>query len=141
MANLAYLDPLTNRMGKLFQNFIWRPTSLFANDDDVELKLDIFEKGNNYIVRADLPGVKKEDIQVDIDGAQVSITAEMRREKQDKTGESIVYCERYQGRVFRSFNLECAVDQNAAQARYTDGVLELTLPKRGGLTQKRLTVS
>ena len=80
-------------------------------------------------------------IQVDIDGAQVSITAEMRREKPDKTGESIVYCERYQGRVFRSFTLECAVNQNAAQARYVDGVLELTLPKLGGLTQRRLTVS
>ena len=141
MANLAYLDPLTNRMGKLFQNFLWRPTSLFANDDDVELKLDIFEKDNNYIVRADLPGVKREDIQVDIDGSQVSIAAEMRREKQEKTGESIVYSERYQGRVFRTLSLDCAVDQNGAQARYVDGVLELTLPKNAGLTQKRLTVS
>ena len=78
---------------------------------------------------------------MDIDGSQISIAAEIRREKQDKTGESIVYCERYQGRVFRSLSLDCPVDQNAAEARYTDGVLELTLPKLAGLSQKRLTVS
>jgi HSP20 family protein len=141
MANLASFDPLTHRMSKLLQNLLWRPTSLFEDDDDVELKLDIFEKGNCYIVRADLPGVRKEDIQVDIDGCQVSIAAEMKREKQEKTGESAIYCERYQGRVFRSLTLDCPVDQNAAQARYIDGVLELTLPKKGDLTQKRLTIS
>ncbi|MFN8999119.1 MAG: Hsp20/alpha crystallin family protein, partial [Betaproteobacteria bacterium] len=93
-----------------------------------------------YTVHADLPGVKKEDIQVHIDGNQVSLAAEVRREKEVKEGERALRSERYMGRVARSFSLAAEVDANASQAKYADGVLELVLPKKTVPGAKQITI-
>lgn len=104
------------------------------------IKLDITEDDKAYHVKADLPGVKKEDIAVEIDGNQVSLTAEVKRESEEKAGERTVHSERYYGKQFRSFTLGREIDRKKAEARFADGVLQLTLPKNGGPAAERLTI-
>lgn len=89
------------------------------------IKLDVSEDEKAYHVKAELPGVKKEDIAVDIDGNQVSLTAESRRETEQKKGETVVHSERFYGKPFRTFTLRQDIDRKAAIAKFADGVLEL----------------
>jgi len=101
------------------------------------ITLEVTENDKAYLVKADLPGVKKEDIQVEVNGDQVSIAAEVKKEKEEKKGETIVHSERYYGRQFRSFTLGQEIDRMKVAAKFADGVLELTLPKNGqGATQR-----
>jgi HSP20 family protein len=102
--------------------------------------MDLKEDDNAYTVHADIPGVKKEDIHVNIEGNQVSISAETRMEKEEKKGEKVLRSERYCGKVARSFTLAHDVDESKAQAKYSDGVLELTLPKKAASAAKRLAI-
>jgi len=104
------------------------------------IKIDVTEDDKSYRVKADVPGVKKEDIKVSIDGNQVSISAEVKSEKEEKKGESIVRSERYYGKQYRSFSLAHDIDQTGAEAKYENGVLQLTLPKREKTSAKKLTV-
>jgi HSP20 family protein len=92
-------------------------------------------------VKADIPGVKKEDIQVDVDEDHVSVRAEAKKEKEEKKGEKVVYSERSYGMVSRSFSLPAAVDAKGAKAEYKDGVLSLTLPKKSNGSAKRVAIS
>jgi HSP20 family protein len=95
------------------------------------IKLDVTEDDKAYRVKAELPGVKKEDIAVEIDGNLVSLTAEVKREKEEKK-ENFVHSERYYGKQYRSFTVRQDIDRKAAAAKFSDGVLELTLPKANG---------
>jgi len=104
------------------------------------IKLDVVEDEAAYHVKADLPGVKKEDIAVEIDGNQVSLSAEVRREKEEKKDEKVVHAERYFGRQFRSFTLAHSIDRKAVDAKFADGVLELTLPKDNAEPSARITI-
>ena len=104
------------------------------------IKLDVSEDDKAYHVKADLPGVKKEDIAVEIDGNQVSLTAEVKRETEEKKDEKSVYTERFYGKQFRSFTLGSEIDRKKAQAKFADGVLRLTLPKNGGVAAERVTI-
>jgi HSP20 family protein len=102
--------------------------------------MDVKEDDKNYTVNAEIPGVKKDDIHVTIDGNQVSISAEVKCLKEEKKDDKLLRSERYYGKVFRSFGLEWDVDEASAQAKYADGVLELTLPKRSSVKAKQLTI-
>lgn len=104
------------------------------------IKLDITEDEKAYHVKADLPGVKREDIDVQIDGNQVSLTAEVKREKEEKKGETVVHAERFYGRQFRSFTLRDEIDEAKAEAKFNAGVLELTLPKTGTAATHKVVV-
>ena len=137
MANITRLDPLED----LFRGFFVRPVDLNANTQQPpSIKMDVKEHGGNYLVHAELPGVKKEDIHVVVDGNQVSISAEVKQEKEVKEGERVLRSERYFGKVTRSFQLGQEIDDAKAAAKFNDGVLELTLPKRAASPNKRLTV-
>ena len=105
------------------------------------MKLDVVEDEKAFMVKADLPGVKKEDISVEVEGNQVSITAETRRETEEKKGETVVHSERYFGRQSRSFILSSDIDRDNVQAKFTDGVLELTLPKTAAGKAQRITIT
>lgn len=107
----------------------------------VDITVDVSEKNGAYVIKAEIPGVKKEDINVSIDRNVVSITAEVRRESEQKEGEKVLRRERYHGMMQRSFSLPGQVDDGKAEAKYVDGVLELTLPKKEGGTEKKLKVS
>jgi HSP20 family protein len=92
------------------------------------------------VVTAELPGVKKEDIHVSIDGAQVTLEAEVRREKEASKDERVLRSERVYGKVMRSFTLPQEVDEAKAQAKFQDGVLELTLPKKAAAQRKQISI-
>lgn len=139
MANVVnYRDPLD----EFFRGFFVRPVE-FGGQGEVSapaLKVDVKERENAYAIHAEVPGVNKEDIHVSIDGAVVSISAERREEKEVKEGEQVLRSERYFGKVARSFQLPQEVDEAQSSAKYTDGVLELVLPKKTAAQSKRLTI-
>jgi HSP20 family protein len=137
MANLTRYDPFGD-LDDLFKGFMLRPVQL--EQQVPQIKMDVKESDGTYVVRADIPGVKKEDIKVNVDGNVVSISAEVKQEKEEKEGERVIRSERYRGEVSRSFSLGQDVDEGAAQAKYADGVLELTLPKKSGARQNKIVV-
>ena len=104
------------------------------------MKVDVAENGGAYTVTAELPGVKKDDIQVTIDGAEVTLTAEVKREKEVTQDERVLHTERVFGKVTRSFTLPQEVDEAKAEAKFRDGVLELTLPKKAAAARKQVTI-
>ena len=104
------------------------------------MKVDVAEKNGAYTVTADLPGVKKEDIQITIDGPQVTLAAEVKREKETSDEERVLHTERVFGRVRRSFTLPQELDEGKAEAKFRDGVLELTLPKKAAAQRKQITI-
>ena len=104
------------------------------------IKLDVTEDDKAYRVKAELPGVKKEDINVEIDGNQVSVSAQVKRETEKKEGETVVHSERYYGRQYRSFTLDKDIDRAKAEAKFDNGILELTLPKNGGKPAQKIEV-
>jgi len=136
--NLARIDPFSD-IDDMLKGFFVRP-ALFEGQPQMQIKLDLKENDNAYTVHADIPGVKKEDIHVSIDGNQISISAETKMEKDVKEGEKVLRSERYSGKVARSFTLAHDVDETNAQAKYSDGVLELTLPKKVANSAKELAI-
>ena len=146
MANLARHDPSSlarfdpfGDIDDLFRGFFVRP-ALLEGQPQIQIKMDLKEDDKAYTVHADIPGVKKEDIQVSIDGNRVSISAESKMEKEEKKGENVLRSERYFGKVARSLTLAHDIDEAKAQAKYSDGVLELTLPKKAGTATRKLEI-
>ena len=143
MSNLMRRDPfaMDDLFDDLFKGYLVRPMRWPAEMPDVQsVRMDVKEDDKAYTIHAEMPGVKKEDIHVSIDGNMVSISAEVKKSSEKKEGEKVLRSERYYGKVSRSFTLAQDVDEAAAQAKYTDGVLELTLPKRTGGKAKKLTI-
>lgn len=105
-----------------------------------QIKINLTENDKSYSVRAEIPGVKKEDIKVDVDGNQISIRAEVKQEKEEKNGERVICRECYQGSSYRSFSLGSNVDESKVEARYDNGILELTLPKKNGISAKQIQI-
>jgi HSP20 family protein len=137
MSNLVRADPFDVAFRDFFRNML-RPTRMDL-ETEPEMRLDMKETEKAYMVRADMPGAKKEDIEVSIDGNLVTLRAEVRREKEEK-GETMLRTERYYGAMTRSFTLATEVDEKEATAKYADGVLELMLPKKPGGTSRKLAV-
>ena len=137
MSNIVRTDPFDVAFRDFFRNML-RPTRLEL-ETAPEIRLDLKEAEKAYTVHAEIPGVRKEDIEVSIEGNLVTIRAEVRREKEEK-GETMLRSERYYGAVARSFTLATDVDEKTATAKYADGVLELMLPKKAGGSTRRLQV-
>jgi HSP20 family protein len=142
MANLTRYDPLNidSVFDDFFKGFLVRPMRMEGVPKVADIKMDVSESDGAYKVKAEIPGVRKEDIHVSVDGNVVSISAEVKKETEEKEGEKVIRSERYYGQVARSFSLGSDVDESAAQAKYADGVLELTLPKKAAATAKRLRI-
>ena len=136
MSNLTRYEPLED----FFKGFFVRPIG-FPAETSFDIKIDLKEAEKEFMVEAEIPGVKKEDILVDVEGDTVSIRAEVKKEKEEKKGEKVVYSERSYGMVSRSFTLPMDVDDKAVKAEYKDGVLKLVLPKKTNGTGRRITVS
>jgi HSP20 family protein len=142
MANITRFDPFNELVDDLFKGFFVRPVAYEGRNGEAlpRVKVDVAEKNGAYTVTADLPGVKKDDIQVTIDGAQVTLTAEVKREKEAAADERVLHTERVYGKVSRSFTLPQEVDEANAEAKFRDGVLELKLPKKAAPTRKQVTI-
>ena len=120
--------------------FYVRPLHGDALPQPSQIKIDVKEDDAAYTVHAEVPGVPKEDINVSIDGNVVSLRAEVRQHDQKKEGEKLLRSERYYGSVARSFQLPVDVEAAQAKARYGNGVLTLTLPKKQGNKTQRLAI-
>ncbi len=148
MANITRFDPLSDLVSfapfRNFDDFFRTPgvRSLVRNlPAEPEIKIDVSEDDKAYHVKAEVPGVKKEDIHVTVEDNLISISAEVKREKEEKKGETVLRSERYYGMQSRSFTLMHDVDQGKAEAKYQEGILELTLPKRSnGGAAKQLAI-
>jgi HSP20 family protein len=141
MANVTRFDPFNDLVDDLFKGFLVRPVPYESRGDVLpRVKVDVAESNGAYTVTADLPGVKKEDIQVSIDGAQVTLAAEVKREKEVAKDERVLHSERAYGKVTRSFSLPQEIDEAQAEAKFRDGVLELRLPKKAAAQRKQVTI-
>ena len=140
MANIARYNPLDDAFDDLFRGFFVRPISYEGAGGAAQFRVDVSENDNAYTLRAEIPGVKKNDINVSIDGDTVAVSAEVKNEKDVKDGERVLRSERYYGKVYRAFTLGQPVDEALAAAKYADGVLELTLPKKAAVQAKRITI-
>lgn len=141
-------QPAGSLVDRMFNDFFsddffnrgWNVTS--SNGNGVAAaRVDIADKGDNYEVRADLPGVDKKDVKVSVDDNLISIEAEVQREEEKKEGERVVYSERYASKFMRQFTLPGEVDASKADAKLENGVLTLTLPKKASVAARQLTVS
>jgi HSP20 family protein len=140
MANLARFNVIDNTLDELMRGFFVRPMNFETAPAPLQLRVDVSENEAGYTVHAEIPGVKKDDIHVAIDGNQVEISAEVKNEKEVKEGETVLRSERHYGKVYRAFALGQDIDEAATEARYTDGVLELKLPKKASAKAKRISV-
>jgi HSP20 family protein len=148
MANITRFDPLNELtrfdpfgdLDNMFKGFVMRPVFQGATAAP-QMKLDVTEDDKAYTIKAEIPGVKKEDIHISVDGNLVSISAEVKKETEKKEGKKVVHSERYFGQVSRSFTLAKEVEQATATAKYADGVLEAVLPKKKGAAAKQISVS
>ena len=138
MSYLTRYEPFDD----FFKGFFVRPFAFpTGTGPEIAIKLDIKEGEKEFFVEAEIPGVRKEDITVDVEGDTVTLRAEAKKEKEEKKGEKIVYSERSYGVVSRSFTLPLDVDDKAVKAEYKDGVLKLVLPKKTNGAGRRITVS
>lgn len=146
MANLTRWSPFKtlSRLEQspfedFFNGFGLRPR--WPELETPDMRIDVTENDRSYAVKAEIPGVNKDDIDVSIEGNQVSISAEVKRETKKKEDDREICTERYYGKVFRSFGLPAEVDNTKASAHYDNGVLTLELPKKGNGHGRKLTVS
>ena len=136
---LSRLDRIENLFPEMLRRWA-RPLQLIDDPDlPADIRFDVTENDKEYLVTAEIPGAKKEDVRVSVDGSYVSISAEIHKDEEKKHGRSIVR-ETYHGSVSRGFSLASEVDDKNAVARLEDGVLRLTLPKREGASQKVLKI-
>lgn len=139
MANILRYNPADDAFDDLFRGFFMRPVR-FEGSQDVQIKIDVSEDEKAFTVHAEIPGVKKEDIHVSIDGSQVAISAEVKNRKETREGEKLIRSERFYGKLSRAFTLAQDVDDALADANYNDGVLTLYLPKQTVSKSKSLTI-
>jgi len=145
---MTSLIPLSTRLSRFDDMFpdmfrrLMHPTRLGAELPE-EIRVDVTENDKEYLVRAEVPGVKKEDIHVSVDDNYVSITTEFKREKEEKSGGNGVRTlikELYHGSASRGFTLAHEVDEKTAVVKYENGILNLTLPKRKESSSKELRI-
>lgn len=133
-------EPLVGQLDGLF-NELFRPT--FVRDPRAEtapIRVDVKEDAAGYTVHAEMPGVKKENINIEIEGNEVTIAAEVKRDMDAKDGEKWLRSERFYGRSARRFALPQEVDEARVEAKFADGVLELTLPRKAQVTGRKIAV-
>jgi HSP20 family protein len=115
--------------------FRWEPAV-----ETPQIRIDVSEADDTYTVKAEIPGVRKEDIHVEIEGAQVLITAEVKKDVEEKKEGRVLRSERSYGMASRMFTLGFEVDRSKAVAKYLDGVLSLTLPKKMSVHTESLKI-
>jgi HSP20 family protein len=139
--NLTPLQPAWSNVLTPFLGQFFNPPDFFQIEQPAGIRVDVKESDKQYEIQAEIAGVKKDDIKVRIDGSYVQIDAHVDRESEekDKAGK-VIRSERYYGSVSRSLNLAHDIDAAHAQAKYKDGVLNLTLPKRGDTQASQLQI-
>ena len=142
MVNITRYSPIEDAFQQVFRNSVpmWLPVPETRAAAPTQFRIDVTENDKEYKVLAEMPGVKKEEISVTINGNEVIVSAEVKHEKDAKNGDTVLRAERYFGKIQRELTFAQEIDEAKAQAKYTDGVLELTLPKKSGAAAKKLPV-
>jgi HSP20 family protein len=141
MSNLRLLDPTFEDNFETTLRRFFSPTVFEGEAPQLKMRIDVTESDQGYRVKADIPGVKKEDISVRIDGNVVQIDARTQSEKETKgNGDKVLRSERYYGTISRTFSLAQDIDDGKVQAKYADGVLSLELPKKAAVDARKITV-
>jgi len=138
MNALTRFDRFDDFMPEFFRRFA-RPFGL-EDAAPAEIRINVTENDKDYEVRAEMPGAKKDDVRVSVDGNFVSISAEVRKEKEEKSAGRQLVRESYYGSVSRGFSLAHEIDSKAVVAKLDDGILKLTLPKREGTAARMIAV-
>ncbi len=136
------MNNLTRFERELFPDFFRRFAIPLAADFETpgEIRVDVTEEEKAYVVRAEIPGAKKDDIRVQIDGNAVSIRADVKKAQESKAGRALLK-ETYAGSSTRAFTLAHEIDDKGAVAKLEDGVLTLNLPKRSGAGSRLLPIA
>ena len=138
MHNVTVYRPFAHTgFDEFFRDF-FRPVRV--EKSAAPIKVDVVETDTAFVVKAEIPGVSKDEIQVSIDGDVVTIGADVKRESETKEGERVIRSERYSGSVYRAFTLPVEIDEAASNAKYENGVLELTLAKKPTAVAHKLTI-
>lgn len=145
MSSIIRREPFRSLFDELFSDYYTRggfaPAARAGESAAATLaRMDVVDRGDTYAVTVELPGVKKEDIRITVEGSRVAIAAETKSESEVKNGERVLHSERHATSYARSFELPSEVTEENADATYENGVLHLTLPKRAHLAGRRLTV-
>ncbi|MDH3413610.1 MAG: Hsp20/alpha crystallin family protein [Gammaproteobacteria bacterium] len=141
MVNITRFNPIDEAFENVFRGVpVWLPNLEARAPAPMKFRMDVTENDKEYQVLAELPGLKKEEISVTINGNEITVSAEVKQEKEVKEGETVLRAERYYGKIQRAFTLGQEVDEATAQAKYNDGVLVLKLPKKTVAAAKRLAV-
>jgi HSP20 family protein len=141
MANITRFTPFDDAFDELLRGFFVRPVAFEGHHGAVApFRVDVTEGESAYTLHAEIPGVNKDAINITIAGDQVAISAEVKHETEVKNGERVLRSERHYGKVERAFSLGQPVDESTATAKYADGVLELTLPKKAAANTKRISI-
>ena len=141
MFNITRFNPIDDAFDNLVRGVpVWLPNLERREAAPAQFRMDVSENEREYQVLAEMPGLKKDEISITINGNEVSVSAELKHEKDAKKDDTLLHSERYFGRIQRAFTLGHEIDQASAQAKYTDGVLQLTLPKKTAAALKKLAV-
>jgi HSP20 family protein len=136
--DLFDFEPMDSAMRGLMRP--WRFEALERGAPPI--RIDLTEDDGAYSLKAEIPGVSKDDIDVRIDGKQLTISAEVKQDKEEKKDGRVLRSERRYGYASRSFALDSAVDESKAEAQYRDGVLKMRLPKKTGAADgKKLSIA
>lgn len=139
MSQLRRYDPFAiEPVGDIFQGLL--RSFRGGMEGALPFKVDVTESDTAYNVVAEIPGAKKEDIDVTVDRGTVMISAKVERQSEKKEGERIIRSERYAGSMQRMFTLDAVVDEHKVEATYEGGLLRVTLPKKEASPQQRVTI-
>ena len=135
------LDEMERRMSDIFEHpFLPLLWGRFPSEQMAWAPaIDVFEKENKFIVKAEIPGMKEEDINVSIEGDTLNIKGEKKTESEVKE-ENYYRSERSYGSFFRSIALPSTVDAGKIEAEYDNGVLEITIPKKAEVKPKKVAI-
>lgn len=147
MPAVSIYDPFADVFPTLFKGVFDDSAPVNARRRVSGFAVDIHEDEKSYSLVANLPGLSKEQINVEIDGNQVIISAQTHFENDTKPAEGsapgrrLLRSERYTGSFARAFTLPGEIDEGQSNAKYDNGVLTLNLPKKTQVSAKRLTIS
>ena len=143
MSNIVRRDPfaIDDMLDDFFKGYFVRPMRFPGEMPEMQMiRMDVKEGVQDYTMHAELPGVSKDDIHVTIEGNTVSVSAEVKKNTEQKEGDTVLRSERYYGKISRSFALGQEIDDTAARAKFDNGVLELVLPKKVTVPARKLAI-
>lgn len=129
-----------NDIDRVFQNLLQPVRWVEEAAGDLVPAMDVKERANEYVIKTEMPGINKDDINITLENGVLTITGATKSENEEQEGERVLRQERRYGKYVRSVRLGTQVDEKGVKANYKDGVLELVLPKAEEVKPKKITV-